>query len=450
MNDKSAMKTGNSNDGAFQSPPRPLPPSVWLLSWVSFFADISSEMMYPILPLFLIGSLGASETQLGAMEGGAVLLVSLMSAAAGVRSDRPGRFGGRVRWLHWGYGLPVLGKGLIAFATFWPLVFVGRMLDRFGKGLRGAPRDALIVDAVSDEQRGRAFGLHRAFDTAGALVGVLASAFLLWFLTGTPDTKSGHVDIGHVASETPGWVYRTIFGVSAILGLSSWALTFFVREAETEAERGMDARDSKVARREDPHGGGEGDTPRPRWMLPQAYWAVIAMLVLFSLANSSDTFLLLRVRELGFSPWAVVLAYAAFNVTYAAISYPIGALSDRIGRWKLIASGWGIYAIVYALFAVLPAEQSWGVWPLMAIYGVYMALTDGVGKALIADFSPKDARGTALGLYYGLTGITTFLASVLAGVLWQTYGSKWALLMGTFFAVLALIAMAIASRYRQQ
>ncbi|MBM3967135.1 MAG: MFS transporter [Planctomycetes bacterium] len=439
------MTSGNPNVGAVVPPSRPLPRPVWILSWVSFFADISSEMMYPILPLFLVGSLGASETQLGAMEGGAVLLVSLMSATAGFRSDRPGRLGGRVRWLHWGYGLPVFGKGIIAFATFWPLVFVGRMLDRFGKGLRGAPRDALIVDAVSVEQRGRAFGLHRAFDTAGALVGVLASAFLLWFLTGTPDTKLGVVDIGHVVSETPGWVYRAIFGVSAVLGLLSWALTFFVREAVSE--NSMDARDSKSATTEEQRGVGGVDKRRPRWMLPRAYWAVIAMLVLFSLANSSDTFLLLRVRELGFSSWAVVLAYAAFNVTYAAISYPIGALSDRIGRWKLIASGWGIYSVVYALFAVLPAEQSWGVWPLMATYGVYMALTDGVGKALIADFSPNDARGTALGLFYGLTGITTFLASLLAGVLWQLYGSKWALLMGTLFATLALIAMAIASRF---
>ena len=425
-----------------------MPRSVWVLSWVSFFADISSEMMYPILPLFLVGSLGASETQLGAMEGGAVLLVSLMSAAAGFRSDRPGRLGGRVRWLHWGYGLPVFGKGIIAFATFWPLVFVGRMLDRFGKGLRGAPRDALIVDAVTSEQRGRAFGLHRAFDTAGALVGVLVSAFLLWFLTGTPDTKSGLVDIGQVATETPGWVYRTIFGVSAVLGLSSWALTFFVREPD--AEKSMEESESHASTDEQPRGEGQVSTKRPRWMLPRAYWAVIAMLVLFSLANSSDTFLLLRVRELGFSSWAVVLAYAAFNVTYAAISYPIGALSDRIGRWKLIASGWIVYAIVYAMFAVLPASSNWGVWPLMAIYGVYMALTDGVGKALIADFAPKDARGTALGLYYGLTGITTFLASLLAGVIWQWYGSKWALLAGTFFAILALIAMLIANRSREQ
>ena len=429
-----------------ESMPTPLPRSVWILSWVSFFADISSEMMYPILPLFLVGSLGASETQLGAMEGGAVLLVSLMSAAAGFRSDRPGRLGGRVRWLHWGYGLPVFGKGIIAFATFWPLVFVGRMLDRFGKGLRGAPRDALIVDAVTSEQRGRAFGLHRAFDTAGALVGVLVSAFLLWYLTGTADTKSGGVDIGHVASETPGWVYRTIFGVSAVLGLSSWALTFFVRE--TESDEGIEETALRASTTEQPVGKTVASEPKALWMLPRAYWAVIGMLVLFSLANSSDTFLLLRVRELGFSSWAVVLAYAAFNVTYAAISYPIGALSDRIGRWKLIASGWIVYAIVYALFAVLPTSASWGVWPLMAVYGVYMALTDGVGKALIADFAPRDARGTALGLYYGFTGITTFLASLLAGIIWQWYGSRWALLTGTLFATLALIAMFIASRFR--
>ena len=162
----------------------PLPRSVWLLSGVSFFADVSSEMVYPILPLFMISVLGSSKTQLGAMEGGAVLLVALMSAFAGIRSDRKGLKGGRVVWIRWGYGLPVLGKGIIALSTVWPLVLGGRLLDRFGKGLRGAPRDALIADAVLPEQRGQAFGLHRAFDTAGAIVGVLISAFLLGLVHG--------------------------------------------------------------------------------------------------------------------------------------------------------------------------------------------------------------------------------------------------------------------------
>ena len=172
------------------------------------------------------------------------------------------------------------------------------------------------------------------------------------------------------------------------------------------------------------------------------------MLVLFSLANSSDAFLLLKTRELGFSPWAVVLAYSMFNVTYSLVSYPMGVLSDRIGRWRVIGIGWGIYALVYLTFAWLPQGFSWGVWPLMAIYGIYMALTEGVGKALIADFAPKEYRGTAMGIYYGITGITTFLASLLAGWVWQAYGSAYALTLGFVFAILALVVMMFTERFR--
>ncbi len=211
------MKTNNKwNEAVRDSVPTikvtPLPRSVWVLSWVSFFADVSSEMVYPILPLFMISVLGTSKTQLGAMEGGAVLLVAFMSAVAGIRSDRKLGKGGRVWWIRWGYGLPVVGKAVIALTTIWPLVLGGRLLDRFGKGLRGAPRDALIADEVSPEQRGRAFGLHRAFDTAGAITGVLGSAFLLWWLTGTPQSNLTENAMG-AAAETPAWVYRAIIGV---------------------------------------------------------------------------------------------------------------------------------------------------------------------------------------------------------------------------------------------
>jgi hypothetical protein len=163
---------------------KPLPKSIWILSFISFFADISSEMMVPLLPLFLVGALGATQIQLGIMEGAAVLIVSLMSAYAGFRSDRRGIKGGRVRWLNWGYGLPVLGKSIIAVVSSPLWILLGRLLDRFGKGLRGAPRDALIVDAVEPKRLGEAFGLHRALDTAGALVGTTLASFLLWSLAG--------------------------------------------------------------------------------------------------------------------------------------------------------------------------------------------------------------------------------------------------------------------------
>lgn len=420
--------------------PTRLPRSVWILSFVSFLADISSEMVYPLLPLFLVSVMGSSKLQLGAMEGGAVLIVALMSAHAGIRSDRKGQRGGRVVWIRWGYGLPVIGKFAIALATMWPLVLGGRLVDRFGKGLRGAPRDALIADAVTANQRGQAFGLHRALDTAGALIGVLLSAFLLWWLTGTPQQIPGQAS---VALETPEWVYRVIFGIGAALGLGSLALTFFVRESDSNVS-------NPVATSEVPTNKAEAAKLSPirrGWFnLPRSYWFVLSVLILFSFANSSDTFLLLRARELGYSPWAVVLVYAIFNVTYAGLSFPFGTLSDKLGRWRIITIGWAIYACVYTGFALLPTSQAWGLWPLMAFYGVYMALTDGVGKALIADHAPRESRGAAMGLFYALTGLTTLAASLLAGYLWDRLGPTAAFMIGAGFAILALAAVVLMRR----
>ena len=393
-------------------------------------------MVYPLLPLFMISVLGSSKTQLGAMEGSAVLIVAFMSAVAGIRSDGNRGKGGRVKWIRWGYGLPVIGKAIIALATTWPLVLGGRLLDRFGKGLRGAPRDALIADAVSTEQRGRAFGLHRAFDTAGAIVGVLLSAFFLWWLTGTPQpTVSGQVL--RADTETPAWIYRAIFGIGAVLGLASLILSFLVRDAKPTAVAPL-----SLAPDADSHTTEPTRPTKISWLnLSQSYWYVLAILVLFSLANSSDTFLLLRARDLGYSPWAVVLVYAFYNVFYSVFSYPAGALSDRIGRWRIIQWGWILYACVYAGLAFLPASQAWGMWPLMAIYGVYMALTEGVGKALIADHAPRELRGTAMGIFYGLTGLTTFFASLAAGLIWDCFGAMPALLLGSGFAILAVLAL---------
>ncbi len=424
----------------------PLPRSVWILSFVSFLADVSGEMMYPLLPLFLISVLGSSKTQLGAMEGAAILIVSLMSAFAGIRSDRKGKSGGRVRWIRLGYGLPVIGKAIVALATIWPMVVFGRILDRFGKGLRGAPRDALIADAVSTEQRGRAFGFHRAIDTAGALVGILLSAFLLWWLTDSPQIDSNN-ELSSKTIETPAWVYRTIFGFSSVLGLGSLALTFLLQDTAAVANKHENAASEMNGENETKTQSGKMKTDRGWFNLPRSYWAVLAVLILFSLANSSDTFILLRARDLGFSSWSIVLIYALFNVTYSALSYPLGILSDRIGRWRIIATGWSIYAASYLGFALLPASYAWGMWPLMAGYGVYMALTDGINKALIADHAPSEHRGAAMGLFYALTGVTTLLASLLTGIVWDRFGPTQAMLLGAVFAILALFALAVLGRF---
>lgn len=395
--------------------------------------------MYPLLPLFVIGVLGANEIQLGAMEGAAVLLVSLMSAYAGIRSDRSASTAGRTRWLHWGYGLPVLGKTLIAFASSWWWIFTGRMFDRFGKGLRGAPRDALIVDSVPSDQRGEAFGLHRALDTAGALVGVLIAAFLLWYLTGAPD-QSQVTTPPKLSLQS----FQQIFLVSAILGLASWGLTFLVREPRGKLD--SDTREISLNQSDSAESPKSATSFERIQALPKSYWSVILMLIIFALANSSDTFLLLKVSELGFTPWAVVLAYAIYNIVYAALSYPIGLLSDRIGRWKLIAAGWLIYALVYAGFALLTPANHHAVWVLLAIYGIYIALTDGVGKALVADVAPKSHRGTAMGIYYALTGFASLASSILTGWIWHSAGAASALLTSAAFAVVALILLATHRR----
>ncbi|MBS0196882.1 MAG: MFS transporter [Planctomycetes bacterium] len=401
-------------------PPTKLPRAVILLGWVSFFADVSGEMVYPLLPLFLVGVLGASAQSLGWVEGVATAVVALMTAWAGWRSDRLVRgMPRRVPWIRLGYGLPILGKALLAGAFAWPMVLAGRTVDRVGKGLRSSPRDALIADAVEKPDRGRAFGFHRAMDSAGAVLGVVLSAGLLWWLTGSPAGAPSN------APTHEAWAFRTVFAIAAALGLISWSFTLFLRENAPPPT----APSAPVA-------------TQPTRLSP-AYWRTLALMLVFALANSSDAFLLLRAREVGLSPWAVVLAYALCTILYTLFSYPAGIISDRLGRWRVIAVGWTIYAAVYTGFAF---TNSWGIWPLLAIYGIYLALTDGVSKALIADHAPKDRRGTAMGLFYMINGLVTLLASVIAGFAWDSWGPRAVFLIGAGFAAAAVLLIPLLKR----
>jgi MFS family permease len=324
--------------------------------------------------------------------------------------------------VRWGYTLPVVGRAIVAAALSWPMVLLGRAVDRVGKGLRSAPRDALIVDATDVATRGRAFGLHRAMDTAGALVGALASAILLWWLSGTPTSTATATSAPSDAGP-----YRIIFAIAATLGTGAVVLTFLVRESPHAAA----SQPAAAA----PADAGLG--------LPRGYWLALAMLVAFALANSSDTFLLLRATNVGLSPWAVVLAYALYNVIYTLGSYPAGALSDRYGRWRVIAIGWALYAAVYAGFAVANARA---IWALFAVYGLYMALTDGVGKALLADHAPPERRGRALGIFYLAQGITTIASSVVAGLLWDHVDPSAPFWFGAAGAIVALAILPVAAR----
>ncbi len=406
-------------------PPREtrLPRAVWALGLVSFFADVSSEMAYPLLPLFLVGVLGAGRLDLGLVEGAAALLVAVTAAFAGVLSDRSGR---RVGLIRWGYGLPVLGKTLVAVAGAWPVVLGGRLVDRLGKGLRGAPRDALLAEATPAALRGRAFGLHRALDTAGALVGVLVSALVLWLLTGA--ARAGDADAAAIA---PG-VYRALFAAAAVLGLASLALTFLVREPQAGRGDPATAKPSAL----------------PGLRVPPACRPVVALLTLFAFASSSDAFLLSRAGDAGLAAWQVVLLYASYNVAYAALSYPAGALSDRLGRFGAIGAGWVLHAGVYAGFAFLPERRPWAVWPLMTALGASLALTDGVGKALVADRTTREERASVLGLLRCTSGVATCAAGLVVGAVWDAAGPAPAFSVGAVVAGLAVALLPLAARQR--
>lgn len=395
---------------------------VIVLGWVSFFNDVSSEMIYPLLPLFVVAVLDTSATSLGWVEGVAQATVAVLTAWVGWRSDR---FRRRVPYVRLGYGIPVAGKAILVGAVTWPMVLLGRTVDRIGKGIRSSPRDALIADTTPAADRGRAFGLHRALDSAGAVVGVVAAAGLLYWLTGSP-AAGGALDPARTAT-----AFRVVFGVAAVLGLAALGLTLILREPA--------------------HGDTPAAAPPPGLRaglgaLSRRYWLVLALFLVFSIANSSDTFLLLRAAHLGLAPWEVVLAYALYSLVYTLVSYPAGALSDRVGRWRLVALGWAIYAGAY--FGLAVTAHAAAVWPLLAVYGVYIALTDGVGKALLADHAPRERRGLALGLFYMASGVTTLASSVIAGALWDRVGPAAPFWFGGLAALAALALLAVVRPWR--
>ena len=397
---------------------QPLPREVVVLGWVSFFADVSGEMIYPLLPLFIVGALGGSTVALGWVEAVATGAVAVLTALAGWRSDRIRK---RVPYVRIGYGLPVIGKAVLASATVWPMVLVGRTIDRVGKGLRSSPRDALLAEHAGPTQRGRAFGLHRAMDSAGAVLGSLLAALLTWYFAR---------DASRDATDS----LRIVLAIAAGLGLVSFALTWLVHEPPASTE---------PAARVAPAVPGV-KAPSPVRALGMSYAVTVGLFAIFALANSSDTFLLLRAEDRGLEPWHVILAYALYNVVYTIASYPAGALSDRWGRWRVIAIGWVVYAAVYAGFAVTGHA---GVWPLFAAYGLYTALTDGVSKALIADLAPRAHRGTAMGVFYLVNGAAAMLASLIAGVLWDRHGGAAPFWFGAGGAVVALALLPLVMRY---
>lgn len=388
---------------------RKLPPSVLRLGWISFFTDFASEMVYPVVPLFLTSALGAPVYVLGIIEGIAEAIVSIMKGVSGWHSDKAGR---RVPYIRSGYGMAALSKPLMAFAFSWPVVFVARALDRLGKGLRTTARDAMIADAVACSSAGRAFGFHRMMDTGGAIAGVLLALLLLKLLPGQ---------------------YRLIFLLAAVPGVAAVWLTFKLRD-----EPPLAAQECKNPQDAGPVG--EPFTWRALQGFSKGYWLTLMLLMLFAFANSSDTLLLLRARNLGWNDAEVITGYLLFNLTYALSAYPLGILSDRVGRWRMLVGGWAIYSVVYFGFS---ASTGQGIWWWFPLYGLSMGLTEGVGKALITSQIPARRKGTALGIFHMSLGLTALTSSIVAGLLWDKVSPSAPFVLGGGVALVAVLAAAI-------
>ena len=388
------------------SPIRGLPRNVFLLGIVSFFADVASEMVYPLIPTFLTVTLGAPVAALGVIEGIAEGVASSLKVVSGWVSDR---VRARKPLVVVGYTVSALGKLAAALSYVWPVFLAARTADRFGKGVRTSPRDALIADSTPPGLYGRAFGYHRGMDTMGAVVGPLAGLALLAAL--------GEDDL------------RLIFGLAVIPGLLAVLALGRVRDRPGR-----------------PH----GDATAPPGAIrdaPVAFWLLLAVLTLFAAGNSSDAFLILRGRDLGLSLSLVVVAYALYNAVYGLLAGPLGALSDAVGRRATLVAGLAVFALTYLGMAV--AGDDAVVWPLFALYGVYMALAEGVSKAFVADVVPERSRGALLGLYHTVMGFATVLASVVAGVLWQEVSPAAPFVMGAAAAGAAgalLLALPLGRR----
>lgn len=379
-----------------------LPRNVVAIGLVSLLNDASSEIIYPLLPIFLTATLGASAEAVGIIEGAAESISSLLKLFAGYISDRIGKR----KWLVvGGYALASFVRPFLGFANNWHQVLAIRLADRVGKGVRTSPRDAMIADAVAVEQRGLAFGFHRAMDHAGAVIGPLIGYVLVVFfvVNATSPTRREFTFIFLLAS------------VPAILAVL--VAVFFMRE--TSVQRPRTAEVPKLSLR-----GFDGNFKR-----------FLVILALFTLSNSSDSFLILRAREFGVSIVLVPLLWAAHHGSKVLSSLWGGDLSDRLGRKRLIVSGWLLYALVYGGFAFVNSEV--GVWVLFLIYGVYFGLAEGAEKALVADLVHPDQRGTAYGLYNLALGIAVFPASLLMGMIWDWKGPTAAFLVSAVLGATA-------------
>ena len=373
--------------------------NVVVLGLASFFTDISSEMLYPIIPIFLTSVLGAPVSVLGLIEGIAESTASILKGVSGWLSDKTGK---RRPFVVWGYSLSSFAKPLLFLAYAWPLVLLSRFLDRVGKGLRTSARDAIIADSTDAPYRGKAFGFHRSMDTLGACIGPLLA---LLFLAALKEN------------------IRIVFLIAFIpAALAVLTLVFFLKEAPAAGVKNSNILKFDLK------------TPNPNFK------KFLLATAVFAIGNSSDAFLIVRSKGLGLSMMMVVLAYVLYNISYTAFSTPFGALSDKMPRKNIMIMGYGVFAAVYLGFAVITGPGM--VWPLFFIYGFYIAMTDGVGKALVADMVPREYVGTAMGLYHFVLGIFAFFASLIAGLLWTYAGAQMPFYYGAVMSAIACFIFA--------
>lgn len=379
-------------------PAKALPRSVIALGFVSMFMDVSSEMIHSLLPVFMVSVLGISALSVGIIEGIAEATASITKVFSGVISDWIGK---RKPLVLLGYGMAALTKPLFPLAEGISAIITARFIDRIGKGIRGAPRDALITDIVSKDQHGAAFGLRQSMDTVGAFLGpALAMAFMYYSFNN----------------------YRLVFWIAVIPAFVAVAcIVLGVKEPELKSDgkkRPFPIRRSELAR------------------LPLAFWIVIAFAAAFTLARFSEAFLLLRADNLGLSAWLTPAVLIAMNIVYAASAYPIGRLSDRIGKFGLLAGG--IVLLIVADLILALGNNLYFAFAGAAVWGLHMGMTQGLLSALVADVAPSELRGTAFGMFHLMTGLALLLASALAGWLWTVYGPTETFFAGAAFAAISL------------
>jgi len=385
---------------------KPITRNVVVMGFVSLFNDISSEMIYPIVPIFLKSVLGAPATVIGLIEGIAESTASIMKIFSGWFSDKIQK---RKIFVTIGYSLSGISKVLIGLANTWPFVLFARFIDRFGKGTRTAARDSLILESVAPEHRGKAFGFHRSMDGLGAVFGPLLA---LWLIVIFKDN------------------YRSIFFWAAVPSLIGVLLLIaFVKEKKKTEVLGETKPIFKF-----------------KWSeLDGTFKFFVFINIIFAIGNSSDAFLILRAQSLGLGVTLTVASYVLYNLTRSATSYPAGIISDKIGPRKILFVGFALFAIVYFLFGFI--SNSLWVWFLFPLYGVYMGLTDGISKAYIAQtLSSPEKSGTAYGIYYAAIGICALSASLIAGFLWKYVSVSAPFYFGAVMAALAAILFIVFSK----